>query len=331
MVMFSVRSAKFPGWCAIVACSLLLGGCDPDASPDMPPLSIDARQPAGIEGGPQAAAQGNTSETVLVGSFNIQVFGQSKLNDPAVMRVLTDVARRFDVLAIQEIRSVEQDVIPAFVQQINAGGARYDFVLGPRLGRTRSKEQYAFIYDTTRLEVLPQSVYTADDPTDRLHREPFVATFRVRAPNARPPFTFTLVNAHTDPDEVDTELAALIEVGRVVRQDIIQEDDVILLGDFNTDEVELKRFGQAAGFWPIHRGVTTNTRRTESYDNFLIDPQATAEFTGRFGVLDVERGYQLSPEQALAVSDHLPIWAEFTFTERQGTMATREPAGSTRR
>ena len=38
-----------------------------------------------------------------IASFNIQVFGRSKLRRP-VMKVLCDVVRRFDVLAIQEVR-----------------------------------------------------------------------------------------------------------------------------------------------------------------------------------------------------------------------------------
>ena len=42
-------------------------------------------------------------------------------------------------------------------------------------------------------------------PTICLHREPLVGWFRVRGPDASQAFTFTLVNIHTDPDEVATE------------------------------------------------------------------------------------------------------------------------------
>ena len=74
-------------------------------------------------------------ETIRVGSFNIQVFGESKLAKPHVMRRLADIARRFDILAIQEVRSINQDILPTFVEMINENGARYDYVIGPRIGR----------------------------------------------------------------------------------------------------------------------------------------------------------------------------------------------------
>ena len=100
------------------------------------------------------------------------------LGKPVVMDVLAKVVRRFDVVAIQEVRSKDQTVVPQFTQMVNAAGARYDYVLGPRLGRTVSKEQYAFLYDTSRVALDPQSIYTVSDPDNLLHREPLVATFR---------------------------------------------------------------------------------------------------------------------------------------------------------
>ena len=62
------------------------------------------------------------------------------------------------------------------------------------------------------------------------------------------------------------------------------------------------------------------------YDNLLFNRQATVEFTGRAGVLDVPRELNLPMSQALDLSDHLPIWAEFSVYEggQPGRMASRE-------
>ena len=51
----------------------------------------------------------------------------------------------------------------------------------------------------------------------------------------------------------------------------------------------------------------------------------TPEFTGRGGVFDFLREFNLSLEQAEQVSDHLPLWAEFSVYEggRTGPVATR--------
>lgn len=290
-------------------------------------VRLEPRGTANAGGAAGGATQpvAHFNETIRIGSFNIQVFGRTKIARPEVMRVVTDVARRYDVLAIQEIRAATDDILPRFVAQMNAAGRKYDFVIGPRLGRSSSKEQYAFVYDTATIEVDRTASYTVDDRDDRLHREPLVASFRARGPPPNEAFTFTLVNVHTDPDEVPAELDALADVMRAVRNDGRAEDDVILLGDLNADEFH---FGELANLpnvaWAIS-GMPTNTRGNHAYDNLLFNRVATTEFTGLSGVVDIKTDYQLSLEQALEVSDHLPIWAEFTVFEggASGRIATQ--------
>ncbi len=296
--------------------TVFLGICFAGCGDLLPPPQL-ARESAGpadeARRQPPAAAVA-ADDTIKIASFNIQVFGTSKMGKPEVMAVLSDVARRFDVLAIQEVRSVDQTIVPRFVEMINAGGCRYDYVLGPRLGRTSSKEQYVFLYDTQRIELAPESVCTVNDPQDLLHREPLVARFRVRGPPAEQAFTFILVNIHTDPDETDTELDALADVFTAVQR-AGGEDDVILLGDLNVDEYHLGRLGQLPGITYAITGTTTNTRRNKMYDNLVFDARTTTEYTKQWGVLDLMAEYGLSEEAALEVSDHLPVWAAWSVYE----------------
>ena len=276
-----------------------------------------------------SAVPARATDAIRIASFNIQVFGESKLQEPDVMEVLANVVRQFDVVAIQEVRAKSQDVLPRFVELINAGGAQYDYVIGPRLGRTSSKEQYAFVFDRATIEIDPRSLYTVEDPDDLLHREPFVAGFRARGP-PETAFTFTLINIHTDPDEVPQEMAALDDVYRAVQRDGRNEDDVILLGDLNADDQALGPLGAVSGIaWAIS-GTPTNTRGTKQYDNLLFHREATTEFTGQAGVLDLMREFNLSQTAALEVSDHLPVWAEFSTLEngRPGRIAIRPPEGA---
>lgn len=51
-----------------------------------------------------------SNETLRIGAFNIQVFGISKASKPAVMDVLADIIRTYDIIAIQEIRDKSQTV-----------------------------------------------------------------------------------------------------------------------------------------------------------------------------------------------------------------------------
>jgi deoxyribonuclease-1-like protein len=257
----------------------------------------------------------DTGDTITICSFNIQVFGTSKMGKPDVMRVIVDVVRRFDIVAIQEIRTKDDNFIPSFVQMVNADGHQYHFVIGPRLGRTVSTEQYVYVYNTRRVEVDTRSVLTMADASDALHREPLLARFRVRGGDPASAFSFWLMNMHTDPDEVPQEMDALAGAFTSVQQQGWGEDDVILLGDLNTDSEHLSGMGQLPGLRCTVVGVPTNTRGKRSYDNIVFDQRSTVEFTGQSGVFNLMQEYRLSLEQALKVSDHMPIWAAFSAYE----------------
>ena len=70
------------------------------------------------------------------------------------MDVLADIVRTYDIIAIQEIRDASQTALPALLDLVNVDGSQYDYVVSERLGRTTSKEQYAYIYNTHTIEVI---------------------------------------------------------------------------------------------------------------------------------------------------------------------------------
>lgn len=300
--------------------SLLLGfiaatGCNVDVDTVMQQLDEAADNQAS-RGGSAGHVALSDDDTISIATFNIQVFGQSKLGKSEVMEVLTETVRQFDVVAVQELRSAEQNVIPEWLEMINADGSRYDGLVGPRLGRTNMKEQYVYLYDTETIEMVPGSHYTVSDPDEVFHRAPLVASFQTKVAADEDPFTFTLVNTHTSPDEVEWELDALGDTLQSVQQANPDEDDVIVLGDLNVDPHNMGRLGQVPNvFWVVNE-EPTNTRKTEVYDNIVFDRVRTNEYIGSGGVFDLESEYGLSREEALQVSDHLPVWAGFTATER---------------
>jgi deoxyribonuclease-1-like protein len=69
----------------------------------------------------------------------------------------------------------------------------------------------------------------------------------------------------------------------------------------------------------------TTLSGTSPQDNIVFDRRATSEFTGRAGVLDLMREFDLTWREASNISEHLPVWAEFTPTEggNLGRMASR--------
>lgn len=94
-----------------------------------------------------------SDETLRIGSFNIQIFGITKASKPEVMDTLARIIRTYDIIAIQEIRDASQTALPALVDLANSDGSQYSYVVSERLGRTTSKEQYAYIYNTQTVEV----------------------------------------------------------------------------------------------------------------------------------------------------------------------------------
>lgn len=255
------------------------------------------------------------SETIRIATFNVQAFGQKKSRNEVVMQRLTDICGNFDVIAIQEIRSADQSLLPQFVQRMNARGGQYAFAISPRLGRTTYKEQSAFIFDRSRVQLDNSFAYTINDPDDVLHREPFVGWFRAVGPAPDQAFTFTLANLHMDSKRPDLELVYLTELHRIIRKDGRGEDDVILIGDFNAGDQGLEPARERGGLTWVVSNTATNTRNTSQYDNIVFHSKATDEFVGRGGVFDFMKELNLTLKDALAISDHMPVWAEFSVFE----------------
>ncbi len=122
---------------------------------------------------------------ILLGSFNIRRFGKSKMSDPNVVKVLTAIVRRYDILLVQEIVDTSGEAIEGllvnktlivyqfskvqklrilgqyfdsnnFQEKVNSGlddGERYSLEVSPRIGRNKAKEQYAFFYAANRFKV----------------------------------------------------------------------------------------------------------------------------------------------------------------------------------
>jgi deoxyribonuclease-1-like protein len=278
-----------------------------------------------------------SADAIRIATFNIKVFGKDKSSDSQVMNAIAQIVAQFDVVAIQEVRGGDAVPIQRLVDKLNASGARYTATVSLPIGRTSQTESYAFVWDESRVQLVPRSAYLVMDTSDRMHREPMVASFQVRTGSAdgRLPFRFTLINAHTSPREVvpsaiANEMDVLDDVFVSVRQFDHQEtgeEDFILLGDLNVDTKGLRELGQIPGIVTIAGDIKTNTLRTKTYDHILIDQQTTREFTGRFGVLDLQADFGLSQEQAVQISDHLPLWAEFSAYEMPGfqPVASREP------
>jgi endonuclease/exonuclease/phosphatase family metal-dependent hydrolase len=244
---------------------------------------------------------------VTVAAFNIQVFGTSKASKDDVMEVLANISRNFDIIAVQEIRDSSQTALPALVDRINSHqGPKYNYTVGPRLGRTSSKEQYAYIY-REGIELLGN--YTFNDSSDIFHREPYIARFRADG------FDFVLIVLHTDPDETPEELDALPLV-LADAETSYGEDDLVIIGDLNADCSYLKKSDNVSlraeeYIWLIGDDEDTTTKSTDcAYDRVIIR-NATVEDYIEAGIFRFDNEYGLNQSMTESVSDHYPVWVMF--------------------
>ncbi|MFN7737001.1 MAG: endonuclease/exonuclease/phosphatase family protein [Pirellula sp.] len=252
--------------------------------------------------------------TVRIASFNLQSFGESKANKIAVMEIVARLVRNFDVVAVQDISARQRDILPRLIDRINQSDRRYDYCIGPRVGPPHQSMHFAFIFDTERIETDRYQLYTVDDPSDRLDYEPLVGWFRSRQANESEAFTFSLVNVLVSPSGGSREIQLLPDLIKSIRQDGRGEDDIIIAGDFGCGDSQMASLRNMGMLFALE-GVATTISGDEMLDNIIFPSRATDEFTGRSGTVDFLRQYNLTPDQASQVSNHMPVWCEFFANE----------------
>ncbi|MEM6470856.1 MAG: endonuclease/exonuclease/phosphatase family protein [Planctomycetota bacterium] len=268
---------------------------------------------------------------IRIATFNIFNFGEDKSNirehPKTKVDVLSEIAKivnRFDLVAIQEVRTggASVDNLVAFM---NASGANYSAVVSQPIGDKNRTECYAFVWDQNRIALVPGSSYVVRDPDNRMYREPMVASFQtVLSENENAtPFRFTAINVHTDPDLVDpldrdSEINVLADVFQRVRDWEFarnSEDDFIVMGDLNVSTDELGMLSKIRGVVSVAGDIGTNLLQTKTNDHILIDQNVTREFANKFGVIDLIDEWGFTSEQAGSISDHLPLFADFSRFE----------------
>jgi len=258
--------------------------------------------------------------TIKVAAFNIQIFGRAKREKEDIMAILVNITRQFDLVLIQEIRDSSETTAPLFLDMINdAEGPEYAYVRSPRLGRTSSKEAYAYFYNTETVTHAEGSDHIYNDTDDVFEREPYIATFSSGG------FDFTLVGIHTKPDDAPQEIGNLTLVIASILAADPDEGDVIILGDLNADgnyfnEDTTSNPLQAPDYyWTVTDEMDTMTKTDWTYDRIiLLNATYSHEYVdGSTQVYHFDEVYGITDEGLVwDVSDHYPVYAEFSTTQQ---------------
>jgi endonuclease/exonuclease/phosphatase family metal-dependent hydrolase len=255
------------------------------------------------------------AETAKIAAFNIQVFGEAKSQKGDVMTVLAKIVREFDVVLIQEIRDASGQTIPNFVERINQiEGPNYSFIISERLGRSTSKEAYAYVYNTEMVALIQGSDYVYSDVNDVFEREPYIASFKIGN------FDFVLVGIHTKPDDAYNEIGNLTLVVSSIQTAKPNEKDIIVMGDFNADgtyfdEDDASNLFKASEYkWLMRNDMDTMVKTNYTYDRIVVlDATFNHEYNANTAqVFYFDQVYGLNNQTFVSeVSDHYPVFAQY--------------------
>jgi len=253
---------------------------------------------------------------LTIATWNIQIFGKSKLKKQEVMTAIKKVITQFDVIAIQEERSTES-IAPIFKIMLNeyckenAIDRSYDIVSSKREGRgivkSISKERYMIAYNDKKLVVIKSLSYV---DTQRLFsRPPYSVYFRTLDKR----FDFVICNFHSTPSAIKEELPALDRVYNNLQTSIPSERDIFMVGDFNANDKQLEKLfrGKYVPVFSLGMGHRSNTIRTKLYDNVLV-------FNGDVEILERKVFHldEYTLEFRKKMSDHLPVYIKIRVPEK---------------
>lgn len=245
---------------------------------------------------------------VRIATFNIQNFGKTKAGKPAILKYLSEVVREFDIVAVQEVSDVSETVPKKFVEAINSTGRNYALLLSERTGKQpddkSSQEQYAFYYDTSRIDVLDRGAVFDDSAKDLFQREPYTARFKVK----NTALSFAITQIHTRPESAVAEIKALYTVDQSVATRYQGEPNHITLGDFNgscsyakPEQLAALEIHGPSYFWivPDTADTTVSPNTSCAYDRIVFTNSLKSSF-GKWGV-----GNWFTDNK---ISDHWPVW-----------------------
>ncbi|KAK2172010.1 hypothetical protein NP493_1002g01002 [Ridgeia piscesae] len=251
--------------------------------------------------------------SLLLGAFNVQIFGARKIAKPAVLRSLGQIISRYDILLLQEIREREAIAVETLLHHLNQiSTEQFRYVISERLGRTASKEQYAFFFKPSK--VMATGVYQYSDPGDKFEREPFAVRFHS---NSTEVGTFAVMGIHTSPRAAETELDALVPAYEATAM-ALDVSNIIIAGDFNADcsyvtnrewaDVRLRTDSRFQ--WLLGDDIDTTVGSSNcAYDRFVVaGSELQAAIVPRSVIVyRFDIALDLTPGQTKNVSDHYPI------------------------
>lgn len=255
-----------------------------------------------------------TTDGLLIGAFNVQIFGQKKSTNETLMPIIVKIIRRYDVILIQEIRDSTDGTINRLMKALNTpGSVKFNQITSERLGSTKSKEQYSFLlrYDSG-VSVLDKYQYQNSNVT--FERPPFSVKLKSTKTEIK---QFILTALHAKPEEAVKEIGQLKDVHSDLQRKW-NTNNIIMMGDLNAacgyasrkalNNLEIRKDPQF--HWLISDSTDTTTKQSNcSYDRYIMTGSLYNKslVANSARVFRFDQEFSLPPELTTDVSDHYPI------------------------
>ena len=250
------------------------------------------------------------SQTKLL-SWNIENFGKSKSKE--TINYIANTLREYDIIAIQEVVAGYGGALTVakLADELNRKGAKWDYVISdPTSSNSAYKtERYAFIWKTNKVKKIGRA-WLEQKYHLKIDREPYFCTFEYENKQ------FTVVNFHaiTKKRQPETEIKYFKFL-----PDEYPNLNLIFAGDFNCPQSHsvfnpLKKMGYKS----ILIGQKTSLKKecknekclASEFDNMYFNFLKVNPI--RSGIILFYKNFN-SLKEARTVSDHIPIWFEFSL------------------
>jgi endonuclease/exonuclease/phosphatase family metal-dependent hydrolase len=243
-------------------------------------------------------------------SWNIQNFGKSKSD--VEINFIANTLKNYDIIAIQEVVAGYggAQAVAKLADELNRKGEKWDYVISDPTSSTPYKmERYAFIWKIAQIKKIGRAWLEKKYHLE-IDREPFYCTFEYKKNK------FTVVNFHaiTKSQQPETEIKYFKFLPA-----IYPDLNLLFVGDFNCPQshtvfIPLKKMGYQSILvnqkTSLKQQVKNNKYLASEYDNMFYNTSKVNRIDK--GIISFYNNFG-SLKEARMISDHIPIWFEFSL------------------
>jgi endonuclease/exonuclease/phosphatase family metal-dependent hydrolase len=243
-------------------------------------------------------------------SWNLENFGKSKSDSDIIF--ISNTLRDFDLVAVIEVVAGNggAQAVARLSDELNRTGNKWDYCISdPTSGSPNKSERYAFLWKPSQLKKKGDA-WLEKTYTSEIEREPYFATFS----SGEKEFTVAAFHAIPKGKQPETE----IKFFKFLPAEY-PGINILFCGDFNCPESH-SVFGPLKS---MNYNSSLKKQKTSLKKECKLDDCLASEYDNIFfnaskvqliksGVIHFYQSFK-TLQAARAISDHLPVYLEFTF------------------